>query len=55
MNDPSTPSDRIAEIPEAPSEPAEVKSAARTCSVIILLLAGLLLIACIVGAALIFR
>jgi hypothetical protein len=42
------PSQRAAEdLPDAPGDPGEVASAARSCSVILLIMAGLVLIVCI--------
>ena len=37
----------IEAIPDVPGDPGEVASAARSCSVILIILAGLVLIACI--------
>jgi len=45
--------EKVERIPEAPTDPGEVASAARSCSVILLLGAALLLIVClVVGVAL---
>ena len=46
---------RIVEIPEAPSDPAEVNSAARSCAVILVLGAIILLIVCVMLVATVVR
>ncbi len=48
-------SKRIEEIPEAPSDPGEVNSAARSCSVILVLGAIIILIVCVMLIATVVR
>lgn len=55
MSDETPRLQRMHEIPEAPSDPGEVASAARSCSVILVLGAVILLIVCAMLAATVIR
>lgn len=46
---------RIEELPEAPSDPGEINSAARSCSVILIVGAIIILIACVMLVATVVR
>jgi hypothetical protein len=46
---------QIEELPEAPSDPGEIHSAARSCSVILIIGAVLLLIVCVLLVATVVR
>lgn len=46
---------QIEELPEAPADPGEIKSAARSCSVILILGAVILLIVCVMLVATVVR
>lgn len=46
--------DWVEEVPDAPTDPVEVASAARSCSVLLMLAAALVLIVCVITAVTIF-
>ncbi|MFL5758263.1 MAG: hypothetical protein ACJ789_00915 [Thermomicrobiales bacterium] len=55
MTDPDSLEPDIDAIAESPSEPEDVASAARSCLVILIILAALILVGCMFGVVAIFR